>query len=256
MNFERIGYYYDLLSVLTKKQLKVRYKNSVLGYFWSVANPLLYATIFYFVFKVIMRFQIKDYTLFLISALFPWQWINNSVISSADVFLGNVSLIKKVVFPRLFLPLVQVLNDAIHFLISVPIILIFVLVYGKLPSPAWFIYISLMLVPTFFSIYGIALIVSSVNVFLRDFQYIVNLLMTVLFYLTPIFYSLELVPQKYRFLIFANPFTSLIENWRTVFMENTILWNRYCLSLVYSVLILAVGLLVYRKLEKRFAEMV
>ncbi len=120
-------YYFDLISVLTKKEIKVRYKNSVLGYVWSIANPLLYAIIFYFVFKIIMRFRIKNYSLFLITGLFPWQWVNNSIIGSTGSFIGNVSLIKKINFPRLFLPLAQVLNDAFHFLVSIPVIVVFLL---------------------------------------------------------------------------------------------------------------------------------
>jgi len=233
-------YYLDLITVLTKKEIKVRYKNSVLGYFWSIANPLLYALIFYFVFKVIMRFQIKDYSLFLISGLFPWQWVNNSIMGSAGSFVGNVSLIKKVRFPRLFLPLSQVLNDAFHFLVSIPVIILFLLFYDKYPSITWLYGIPLLIIPTFLVIYGLSLAVSSVNLFFRDLQYLMALLLTILFYLTPIFYTM---------------FTPLITNWRSLFMQNAINWNDYLLSLIYGLLVFAVGYLIYNKLKDRFAEM-
>jgi len=248
-------YYLDLITVLTKKEIKVRYKNSVLGYFWSIANPLLYALIFYFVFKVIMRFQIKDYSLFLISGLFPWQWVNNSIMGSAGSFVGNVSLIKKVRFPRLFLPLSQVLNDAFHFLVSIPVIILFLLFYDKYPSITWLYGIPLLIIPTFLVIYGLSLAVSSVNLFFRDLQYLMALLLTILFYLTPIFYTIKFVPEKYRYLIYINPFTPLITNWRSLFMQNAINWNDYLLSLIYGLLVFAVGYLIYNKLKDRFAEM-
>ena len=251
-----LRYYFDLIEVLTKKEIKVRYKNSALGYLWSIANPLLYSLIFYFVFKVIMRFQIKDYTLFLITGLFPWQWVSNSVLSSAGVFLGNTSLIKKVIFPRLFLPLALVLNDAFHFFMSIPVIIIFLLLYGKSPYISWVYLIPLLSIPTFFVIYGMSLIVSSLNVFFRDLQYIMNLILTILFYLTPIFYTIDYVPEKYRTLVYLNPFTSMINSWREVFMNGVLDYKDFSILVVYSIVVFLVGYAVYRKVSPRFAEVV
>ncbi len=256
MNRRVLTYYFDLITVLTKKEIKVRYKNSALGYVWSIANPLMYAIIFYFVFKIIMKFNIKDYSLFLIAGLFPWQWISNSIVGSAGSFLSNASLIKKVVFPRFFLPLAQVLNDAFHFIVSIPVIVLFLIFYHKHPSFDWFVWLPLMFIPTFFIVYGFSLFVASVNMFFRDFQYLISLLMTLLFYLTPVFYDLSFVPAKYRYLVLINPFTPIITNWRELFINNSINIDNYLLSLVYSALVLAFGFYVYRKLQVRFAEII
>ncbi len=256
MRRQKLEYYFDLISVLTKKEIKIRYKSSMLGYVWSIANPMLYALIFYFVFKVIMRFQIKEYSLFLICGLFPWQWINNSILSSTMSFVGNVSLIKKVAFPRLFLPLAQVLNDGFHFIVSIPVIVVFLLFYGRLPSLSWLLLVPFMLIPTFLIIYGFSLAISSINVFFRDLQYLVNLIMMVLFYLTPVFYSIRFVPEKYRYLVYANPFTPVVLSWRSLFMHNTIDINNYLISLLYGVVALLAGLFIYGKLKDRFAEMI
>ena len=253
---QNVRYYFDLISVLTKKEIKVRYKNSVLGYVWSIANPLLYALIFYFVFKVIMRFQIKDYTLFLISGLFPWQWINNSISGSAGSFVGNASLIKKVTFPRLFLPLSQVLNDVFHFIVSIPVIVVFLLFYGKHPFVSWVYMVPLLMIPTFFVTYGFALAISSINVFFRDLQYLIALIMTILFYLTPVFYTMRLIPERYRYLIYLNPFTPLIINWRSVFMNGNMDWSHYFLSVLYGTIVFVIGYSVYFKLKDGFAEMI
>jgi len=252
----RLRYYFDLISVLTKKEIKIRYKNSVLGYIWSIANPLLYAIIFYFVFKIIMRFSIKDYSLFLIAGLFPWQWINNSIMANVGTFVNNSSLIKKVVFPRSFLPLSQILNDAFHFIVSVPVIIVFLLFYGKYPSFDWLYLMPLLLIPTFFMTYGFSLAVSSINIFFRDLQYIVALLLMILFYLTPIFYTIKFVPERYRWLVYINPFTPLIANWRSMFMKNSIAWNDYALSLFYAFIVFVIGYFIYDKLKNRFAEMI
>ncbi len=252
----KIAYHFDLITILTKKEIKVRYKNSILGYMWSIANPLLYAMIFYFVFKIIMRFQIKDYTLFLIAGLFPWQWINNSISGSAGSFIGNASLIKKVTFPRLFLPLSQVLNDIFHFIVSIPVIIIFILFYGKYPSMSWLYIVPLMIIPTFFITYGFALAISSINIVFRDLQYLIALLMTILFYLTPVFYTMKFIPARYRHLVYLNPFTPIITNWRSAFMYGYINWSHYLLSLLYGAIIFVCGYIIYRKLKYKFAEMI
>jgi len=105
----KIQHYIDLITVLTQKEMKVRYKSSFLGYIWSIANPLAFAFVFFIAFKVVMKIQMKDYTLFLITGLFPWQWFSNSVNMSSGMFLGNASIIKKVNFPRNIIPLAMVL---------------------------------------------------------------------------------------------------------------------------------------------------
>ncbi len=256
MNKRSIAYYFDLITVLTKKEIKVRYKNSVLGYAWSIANPLMNAIIYYFVFKIIMKFNIKDYTLFLISALFPWQWILNSIMGGANSFVGNASLIKKVIFPRHFLPLAQVLNDAFHFIVSIPVIIVFLLYYHKAPSIDWFIYLPLMLVPTFLMVYGFSLLVASLNIFFRDIQYLVGIIMALLFYITPVLYSISFIPKKYKNLVLINPFTPLIINWRGVFMHNHINLANYALTVLYSVAAIVIGFAVYKKLQVRFAEVI
>jgi len=256
LNRKTLVYYFDLITVLTKKEIKVRYKNSALGYVWSIANPLMYAIIFYFVFKIVMKFNIKEYSLFLISGLFPWQWISNSIIGGANSFIGNASLIKKVIFPRYFLPLAQVLNDAFHFIVSIPVIVIFLLFYHKMPSFNWLIYLPLMLIPTFLMVYGFSLLVASMNIFFRDFQYIISLIMTLLFYLTPVFYDISFVPEEYRGFVLINPFTPLITNWRELFMHNHIDLTNYALSFFYSLIVLTLGFIVYKKLQVRFAEVI
>ncbi len=250
----RLQYLFDLALVLTQKEIKVRYKSSFLGYLWSVANPLLYALIFYFVFKVIMKFNIKHYTLFLISGLFPWQWISSSISSGAGVYVNNSALIKKIIFPRSFLPLVQVLNDAFHFVVSLPIIAVFLFIYHMRPGASWFYGAPLWLVPTFFITLGLALAVASINLFFRDLQYFVGLFLTILFYLTPIFYDISFVPRRYRPLIFLNPFTPLITGWRQLLMANTVNTHDLLLSLGYAGLLFLSGFFIYRKLKSRFAE--
>ena len=115
----------DIIIALTQKELKVRYKHHAFGYLWSIANPLAYALIYFLVFKLVMKVKVEDFPIFLISGLFPWQWMANSIGVGPMTFIGNASLIKKVNFPRNLLSLVVVIQDMIHYLVSIPIIIIF-----------------------------------------------------------------------------------------------------------------------------------
>ena len=109
--------YRDLISELLRKELRVRYKHLSLGYLWSLANPLAYATLYYIVFAMIMKVKTPNYPVFLIVSLFPWQWLNNSILVGPMTFYGNAGLIKKSMFPRFLIPLVVVLQDLIHYVL-------------------------------------------------------------------------------------------------------------------------------------------
>ncbi len=252
----QLKYYIDLIQVLTLKEIKIRYKNSFLGYFWSVLHPLTFALIFYFAFKFVLKIPIENYTLFLITGLFPWQWITNSICGGTGYLLGNASLIKKVTFPKYLILLSLVLHDGFHFLISLPVIFGFLIFYHY-PIYLSCIYGILLLTGSqFFIIYGITLLVSSVNLFFRDLERLVSLGLTIIFYATPIIYDLSFVPQIYQKYFLFNPFYSLIENWRNLFLKGFIDWKLYFLSLFYAGLFFLIGFLVFKKLSWRFAEVV
>lgn len=249
-----VRYYRDLIVVLTQKELKIRYKRSVLGYLWSIANPLALALVFFIAFKIFMKIQIKDYTLFLISGLFPWQWFSNSVNVSAMVFVGNTSLIKKVSFRREALVIATVLNDMLHFMLSIPIILIFVFFYGMKPSLQWIVGIPVLALIQLIMTFGVSLAVSAVNLFFRDIERIVFILTTLLFYITPIIYSEDMVPHKFRMLILLNPLSALMLSWRHLFMEGTLDMSTLVIAFVFSLLTLGAGYLIFRRLRWKFAE--
>jgi lipopolysaccharide transport system permease protein len=234
--------------------MKVRYKSSFLGYLWSIGNPLAFALVYWIAFKVVMKIQMQNYSLFLIAGLFPWQWFSNSVNASTTVFIGNSSVIKKVNFPRNVIPLALVLQDMIHFLLSVPVIMLFLFVYHKSPSASWIFGLPVLLAIQLFMTYGFALVMSSVNLFFRDMERLVSILLTFLFYFTPIFYPLEMVPEKYRYLIQFNPLAPLMLSWRDLFLDGRLDWRYIFLGFLYACTFYAAGYLVYKKLSSKFAE--
>lgn len=247
-------HFIDLIVVITQKEIKVRYKNSFFGYLWSIGHPLAFAFVFFIAFKVIMKVQMENYTLFLITGLFPWQWLANSVNISPMIFLTNASIIKKVNFPRNIIPFTTVLNDTIHFILSIPVIVFFMFIYHKSPGFTWLYGIPLLLSIQFLMIYGISLFISSINLFFRDFERLTGILTMLLFYFTPIIYSETMIPEKYKFFINLNPIAPLMISWRNLFLNNTLDPASLMASLGYSILAFIIGYLVYRKLSWKFAE--
>lgn len=253
MNY-KIRHYIDLITVLTQKEIKVRYKNSFLGYLWSIGHPLTFAIVYYIAFKVVMKIQTKDYVLFLISGLFPWQWFVNSVNAAPNLFLLNASIIKKVNFPRNSIPFTQVLQDMIHFFFAIPVVILFLFIYDKTPSISWIYGIPALLTVQLTMTYGVCLLISSINLFFRDLERLAVILVTLIFYFTPIIYPETMVPNQYRYLMKFNPLAPLIISWRKLFLDGSIELSSLVLSLVYSLLFLAAGHYVYRKLSWKFAE--
>lgn len=250
----KIRYYVDLIITLTKKEIKIRYRNSILGYLWSIAHPLAFAMIFYIAFKIVMKIDVENYTLFLITGLFPWQWFANSANSSSGIFLSNATLIKKLKFPSSVLPLTALLNDVFHFLFSIPVIAFFVILYSIPLKISWIYGIPLLLLIQLILTYGLCLTISSINLFFRDMERLVILFTTLLFYFTPIIYPETMIPQSYQSLLKFNPLACLMINWRMLFLNGTLNIEYLILGLLYALLILTIGYLIFRKLSYRFAE--
>lgn len=247
-------YYRDLIVELVKKEIKVRYKNNILGYAWSILNPLAQAMVFFVAFQFILKVKIENYVLFLILGLFPWQWFLNSVISSSVSMIANANLIKKTVFPREYIVYAGVLNDMVHFVLSLPVLVLFLLVYHQ---PIYFPHIFLfpvLVMVQLFVILGISLLVASINVFFRDLERLVAILLNMLFYATPIVYALGMIPDRLKFIIYLNPLALLIINYRDIFLYGDVHWRYFLLSVAYAVGIFLFGYITFNRLKSKFAE--
>lgn len=253
----RIQHYLDLIIVLTQKEMRVRYKNSLLGYLWCILLPLAFTLVYFIAFNVIMKVSVENFVLFLLAGIFPWQWFANSTNMSTMAFVGNVTLIKKVNFPRYLIPLSVVLQEGIHFVLSLPVLVAFLFYYDKSPSLTWFYGVPVLLFIQFLMVYGIALLVSVTNLFFRDMEKLTGIFVTLFFFLTPIVYSETMVPEKYRsILVTFNPFCSLIVSWRNLILNGTLEPAYTGISLFFAVSIFMAGYLVYHRLSWRIAEVV
>ncbi len=246
----------DLLLELIKKEIKIRYKNSYLGYLWSVANPLFTAVVFYFVFKAVMRIDVPRYDLFLVTGLFVWQWISNSFLLGTMLFVGNAGLIKKVNFDRRLLAVAMIFSEGFNFVFSIPVIVAFMLYYGLTPSLKWIIGFPLLFVITAVFIYGWGLFLGSINLFFRDMERIIGIFLMIMFYGTPIFYPADKIPPGYEFLLDWNPFASYVMMWRDLLLSGDLSTEYILKASGFSAFFYLIGNVTYNKLKFKFAELI
>lgn len=244
----------ELVTALTSRDLRLRYQGSVLGWAWSLARPLALGAVLAFALGRVLGTGVTAE--FLLAGLFPWFWFQGAVQGSAGSFIGNGGLLKKVRFPRAVLPLSTVLGATLQFVFSLPVLVGFVLLAGNDPDVTW------LALPLVFALQlalatGIGLFVASVTVFFRDLEHLVEVGLTLLFYGTPIIYSIDLVPSGYRWLTYVNPLSPIIEAWRSILLDGALPpWGHLGASAGLTALALTVGWVTFRKLEDGFADAV
>jgi lipopolysaccharide transport system permease protein len=253
---QRLDQSFELLWLLVMKDLKIRYKSSVLGYIWALANPLAFAFVYWLAFKLIMRVQVENYALYLITGLFPWVWLSAGIIQATRSFQNNSSLVKKVRLRRAILPLSTIVQEMIHFLFALPVIALFLILTGGFAVKlSWLWQIPVMVVIQLLFMYPLALIFALANVFVRDVEYLIGLGFSLLFFLTPMVYPVSMIPPQYRGYFELNPMHHLIAAWRGLFFEGTMLASGLVFTIVFAAVAWVVARFVYRRFEPRIGEL-
>jgi ABC-type polysaccharide/polyol phosphate export permease len=252
--------YRQLLAALTARDLKARYRGSILGFFWSLANPLLLLAVYTVVFTIFFPQQIvKNYPLFLFAGILPWTFFSAAVLESTNAISANAGLIKKVMFPAETLPLVVVLSHLVHFALALPILFLAMGAYaffGQATIPATAVLVPfLMLLQTIF-VAGIVMAVSSAAVLLRDLRDIIANLMQLGFFITPIIYRIDgIASRPIRALLRLNPMTPFVVSYQDI-----LYWGHLpglsdaILMVVYAFVSIAFGIFVFDRLRDTLAE--
>ena len=205
----------ELLYVLVAKDLRVRYKGSVLGYLWALANPLAFTAVYYVAFKLIIPTATEHFALYLVTGLFPWVWASNALVQSAAAYRSNVTLVRRVRLPRAIMPLSSVVHEMVHFLFAVPILALGVALATGTMHVSWIWLIPSMAIVQLAMLYPMGVILAATNVLVRDVEHLVGVALQMLFFLTPIVYSAESIPGAYQAYFVLNPFVPMIGAWRT-----------------------------------------
>ena len=250
--------YRELLSELTMREIKQRYKQSVLGYAWVILNPFFQMLVMAFVFSFIMRIPNLGvpYPIFLYAGLLPWTLFANSLGSASNALVGNAGLITKIYFPREIFVISTIIAKIVDFLLALSIFVAFMFYYHL--SVNWNI---LCVIPIFaiqqLFTYGISLFLAAANLFYRDIQYLLGLVILIWMYLTPVIYPTELFPDKYRWIFQLNPMAVIINAYRQVVlgggMPNI---QSLGIALILSLIILVGSYKFFKKLEGIFADII
>lgn len=246
--------YRQLLKSNVKKEIRGKYKGSFLGILWSFVNPLLMTLVYAIVFPIILKSSQPHYVTFIVIAILPWNWFTTVVSQGTSTIIANGAIIKKVYFPREILPISVNTSGLINFLISCIIIFIFLIFSGI--GFSWYIFLlPIIIVIQYILTLGIIFITSAVNVYIRDAEYIINFLVTMLFYATPILYSSTLFPESIRWVLKLNPMTTIIESYRDILYYKTLPdISMLFIVFIISIVILFIGIKVFKKLKRGFAE--
>lgn len=256
--FKDLYSYRELLKSNVKKEIRGKYKGSFLGVLWSFVSPLLMTIVYAIVFPYLMRGAgYEHYTTFLIIGILPWTWFTTSIAQGTFTVIGNGPIIKKVYFPREILPISVVTSGLVNFLISCVIMALF-LIFSGIGFSINILWLPLIILAQFLLTLGIVFITSAINIYVRDLEYIINFIIQMLFYGTPILYSVDMftnAPAIISTLIKYNPIGIIVTCYRDI-----LYWGNmpHILSLLVviggSLLLCIIGLAIFRKLSKGFAE--
>lgn len=246
--------YRQLLKSNVRKEIRGKYKGSFLGVLWSFVNPLLATLVYALVFPFLLKGSQPHYITFIVVAILPWNWFTTVIALGTTSVMGNGDILKKVYFPRHILPLSVNISGMINFLISCLIIAIFLIFSGIGFSP-YILFLPVIIIIQFLILQGIIFITSAINVYVRDLEYIINFLVQLLFYGTPILYSMDMFPAKVQTILGLNPMATVINSYRDIFFYKQCPDLKSLLIVfIFSVVIFLIGSKVFKKLQKGFAE--
>ncbi len=239
---------------LLGKELKAKYKNTFLGYGWSLLMPLLQSAVFFVVFSLFLRFPIENYFLFLTIGLVVWQFFSNSLTQGANVLVANANLIRKTPVPRELFVSATVGAELVHLLVTLPVLLVLSLLCAR--HPGWETFYALpagILSLVLFS-RGLAGMVSILNAYFRDLERILQILLQIWFYVTPIFYRADQIPERFRFLFLFNPLYYPVELFRSCFYESGPEWKKAIAGVLCGLIVYLLGRCFFRRFERDLAE--
>jgi lipopolysaccharide transport system permease protein len=256
--------YRELFYILSWRDLKVRYKQTIIGVVWSVLRPLLTMMIFSFVFGEVAKFPAPDgvkYPVLVFAGLLPWQFFAAGLTEASNSLIGNERLISKVYFPRMIIPAASVITSLVDFLISLGLMFLLLIWFGVIPSVN-LVFLPVFIIMAFFASFGVGLWLTALNVKYRDFKHVVPFLVQLGLYISPVGFTSDLaqkmIPEKFKLLYYINPMAGIIDGFRWCFFGDKmpVNWNGMFISLAVIIFFMLIGIRTFRKMEKSFADLI
>jgi lipopolysaccharide transport system permease protein len=257
LDLKELWAYRELLYVLAQRDIKVRYKQTVLGVAWAVIQPLATMLLFSLVFGRLAKLPSDGlpYPIFVYAGLLPWTFFANAISTSGNSLVGQQHLISKVYFPRLIIPLSSIGTGLIDFAISALILLALMFYYGIGWSLNLLAVPFLILVVIFIAL-GVGTLLSALTVSYRDFRFVIPFMVQFWMWATPVVYPASLFPEKWQWVLFLNPMAGLIEGFRSAFLHRPFDWTGIGISMSVAVVVFTLGVFYFEKMERRFADII
>lgn len=252
--FNNIYNYRELLKTSVKKEIRGKYKGAWLGILWSLLNPLLLLTVYSLIFPYILRVNVENYTMYLCVALLPWTFFTSAISIGTFSVVSNGNIVKKVYFPREIIPISVVISGAINFLISC-VVIVFFLIFSGIGISWYALFFPIILLLQFLVILALVFVLSACTVYIRDLEHFVSIVLLVLFYGTPIVYTMDSIPEKLKWVLNLNPMTHVIEAYRDILYYQR-MPNIGNILILFGIAVLGVmiGYKIFDKLQRNFAE--
>jgi lipopolysaccharide transport system permease protein len=252
--FKELLRYRALIHTLVVRDLKARYRGSMLGLLWTLLNPLLHMAIYALVFSVYLRNDMERYPAFLLCGILPWTWFSSALFMGTTTIIEGGSMLKKVFFPPQVLPTVTVIATFINFLLSLPLLFGMLLLFGV--TFGWsLLALPLVMAAQFALTLGLTLIISAVSVRYRDIPPILGHMLMLWFFLTPIIYPVSIVPEQFRTLLSLNPMTPFFVAYQEALLYNRLVpWEAFGVMVCLGAVALLGGVLIFERLRWSLVE--
>lgn len=243
-----------LIVELVRRELKLRYRGTWLGFLWTLLNPLVFMVVYTLVFSHFLRLGIPKFPAFLLTGLLPWTWFSESIMTGTSCLVDHATFLRNAVFPAQVLPVVSVGASMMNYVFSLPVLIALLAAY-QAPLGWTVLALPLVMVVQFLLTLSIIYFTATFNVFLRDLRYIVQHGLLVAFFLTPITYDLSFVPAQFQWLLKINPMTIVIDSYRRLFLYETWPhWRNLAFVLALALVLLVLGTTVFERNRETFAE--
>ena len=253
--FRELYNYRQMIFSLVKRDLRGRYKGSVFGFLWTFLNPLLQLVVYTFVFSFLLKSEIENYYLFLFVALIPWLFFSTAITGGSGSVLHQSGMVTKIYFPREVLPISHVTSAFINMLYSFIVVFIVIIIARVPVSPVALLYLPIVMIVEYFLALGITMLVSAITVYFRDLEFILCIFMMAWQYLTPVMYSVDIVPEHLMKLFMLNPMTPITIAYRDIlYYAKAPDLSTLLLAIGMSAAFMLIGFWAFGKLKKRFAE--